>query len=362
MSERKFETTTAFRELIDTMRGLEESFLAGDRAVEQDVSVVEGYRWIFSILQVAFDCYVWADKDRPHFVDIVGRYKKWGGDNADAYYQYAPIDPKRTYQVHVEMGGAVYLSLSVYGGPDDGHYSERIVGSLHDGEMTPNDDGSFDIVLSPDEQPGNWIRLEDDAVCAITRDYLADPVKDKRAVWTIEADDPPSTYRITDDDMAKRFRAATTWMQEQGDIAPIPQIGDPNTMQEPYPVQSITYGWAAGDASYAMGNFDLEDDEALIIDGTSPKCAFWNLCLWNEFLHSYNYDYERVTINGHEISYNEDGSWTLVVSAQDPGHPNWIHTQGHKRGVLWARWFLPEVTPDQPQTRVVKVTDVAVAT
>jgi len=40
MSERKFETTGAFRDLIDTMRALEETFLAGGQAVEQDVSVI----------------------------------------------------------------------------------------------------------------------------------------------------------------------------------------------------------------------------------------------------------------------------------------------------------------------------------
>ena len=39
MSERTFETTEAFRELINAMRELEDTFLFGDRAVEQDVSV-----------------------------------------------------------------------------------------------------------------------------------------------------------------------------------------------------------------------------------------------------------------------------------------------------------------------------------
>jgi hypothetical protein len=258
--------------------------------------------------------------------------------------------------VHLDAGDAAYLSLSVYEGPDDGRPAEGIVGNLRLGEMEANADGSFDIVLSPKEHPGNWIRLSPDANAAITRDYLADPFNDKRAVWTIESDDPPSTTRITDEDMARRFRAATTWIKEQCEITPVPPIGDPNTMQEPLPMGAITYGWGASDASYGMGNYALEDDEALVIEGTSPKCPFWNLCIWNEFLHTYNYDYERVSINGHQLVYNDDGSWTIVISAQDPGHPNWIRTQGHKSGVLWARWFLPEETPEQPRTRVVKLT------
>ncbi|MEM7134940.1 MAG: DUF1214 domain-containing protein [Myxococcota bacterium] len=357
MADRQYETTGAFAKILDTIREFESTFLTGERAVDSDVSVIEGYRWIFSVLQVAFDCYVWGDSDRPFFVDIVGRYKKWGGDNADAYYQFAPIDPRRTYRVHLEPGDAVYLSLSVYEGPNDGQPAEGIVGSLHLGEMEANADGSYDIILSAEERAGNWIGLSPESNAAITRDYLANPMQDTRATWTIEAEDPPVTTRITDHDMARRFRAATNWLKAQGEITPIAPIGDPNTMMEPLPVGAITYGWGAGDASYGMGNYDLAEGEALVIRGTTPKCPFWNLCIWNEFLHTYNYDYERVSINGHQITYEDDGSWTIVVSEEDPGHPNWIRTQGHRSGVLWARWFLPEETPPQPTTEVVRVAD-----
>ena len=55
--------------------------------------------------------HLWADTARPRFVEIVGPYKKWGGDNADAFYCYAPIDPARTYRVTIEPGDAVYLSI-----------------------------------------------------------------------------------------------------------------------------------------------------------------------------------------------------------------------------------------------------------
>jgi hypothetical protein len=356
MSGRSFETTKAFNELLQLLGGLDSRFLVGDRAVQDDQSILEGYKWIFSILHVAFDAYVWADRDRPRFVDIVGPYKKWGGDNADAFYQYAPIDPTRTYLVRGRKGDAVYLSLSVYGGPDDGRYSERIVGTINDRDMQIAKDGTFEIVLSPNRHDGSWIRLESDAVCAITRDYMNDVTTGHRAEWRIESVDPPATCRLDDADLARRFRAAATWVRQQAEIAPIP-LGEPNAFDDPYPVPATTFGWAAGDASYAMGSFDLEDNEALIIDGRSPECAFWNLSLWNQFLHCYNYDYERVTINGSQTVYNDDRSWTLVVAHRDPGHPNWISTQGHRRGRIWARWFLPVETPAPLKTRVVKLGD-----
>ena len=105
-----------------------------------------------------------------------------------------------------------------------------------------------------------------------------------------------------------------------------------------------------------MGSFDLADDEALVIEGRSPECAFWNMCLWNQFLHTYNYDYERVTINGGQVQYEDDGSWTIVVAHRDPGHPNWVSPAGHPRGRIWFRWFYPSETPERPTTRVVKIT------
>jgi hypothetical protein len=254
------------------------------------------------------------------------------------------------------MGDAVYLSLTVYGGPDDGRYSERIVGSLNSIEAPPDHDGTVEMVLSP-EDPGDgtpWIRLEPDAVAVITRDYLADPRSGTRARWHIVATDPPARRLDTDAELARRFRAALTWLRQQSAMVPMPD-GEPNSIDPPYPVPTTTFGWAAGDAAYAMGRYRLGDDEALVVRGRSPACVFWNLCLWNPFLHTYDYDYERVTINGTEVVPEDDGSWTVVVAPRDPGHPNWVSTAGHHKGWLWFRWFLPDATPAQPSVEVVPV-------
>ena len=149
---------------------------------------------MFSILQVALDTQVWADPANPRFVEIVGPYKKWGGDNSDAFYMFAPLDPACTYKVRGIRGDAVYFSLTVYGGPRDGRYSERIVGTANDRMVDIDADGNFEFVLGP-ERPDGWdgafIELDDDSVCAITRDYLVDPSVGRRLQWHIEALDVP---------------------------------------------------------------------------------------------------------------------------------------------------------------------------
>jgi hypothetical protein len=144
----------------------------------------------------------------------------------------------------------------------------------------------------------------------------------------------------------------TTWLREQAGMVPLPPAA-PNAIDPPYPVPTATFGWAAGDAAYAMGAFDLRDDQVLVIRGRSPECAFWNMCLWNPLLHTYNYDYERVTINGAQVDYEPDGSWTIVVAPRPAPHANWVSTAGHRSGRIWFRWFLPEHTPDPLEVAVV---------
>lgn len=349
--------STAFGDLLDELRRIEDKFLDADPPLAQ-ADLLDGYRLTFSLLRVAVDAYVWGDKDNPRFVDVIGPYLKWGGDNSDAFYQIAPIDPGRTYRVRGNRGDAVYLSITVYGGPDDGSYSNRIVGTLNDRDLEFDEDGNFEFTMSPTPQPGVWLELAPDAVTALTRDYLTAPRTGRRTEWTIESLDPPARRHDDAADLTRRMRAARTWIREQVSFLPS-RIEPPNEIHEPFPVPQHAYGWSAADAAYAMGAYDLAPDQALVVEGNSPECAFWNLCLWNPFLHTYDYTYERVTLNGAQVTYERDGSWRIVIADRDPGHPNWVSTAGRSTGLIWLRWFLPESTPNRPRCRVVDLAEVS---
>ena len=80
-------TAAVVHELIEELAGLDQRFVAGDRAQTDQLTVLEGYRWMFSILSGGLETMVWGDTTAPRFVDIVGHNRKWGGDNSDAFYQ-----------------------------------------------------------------------------------------------------------------------------------------------------------------------------------------------------------------------------------------------------------------------------------
>jgi hypothetical protein len=360
VSASETETAAAFHELLELVKNFDARFYDGPAALVQEADVLDGYVWITSLLRVALDCYLWADPLRPRFKEIVGVDKKWGGDNADAFYFLAAVDGDRRYRVRGRKGDTSYLALTVYGGPRDGGYaSQRTVATLNDRDMKLEPDGSFEVTLSAEEpgDGGNWLKLEADSIFVITRDYMNDPVAGSRATWEIECLESAPPPRPDDAELAGRFRAVTRFLQDQAGFQPVP-LPEPNTIQDPAPARAV-FGWNAGDAVYAMGGFDLADDEALVLHGRSPGCAFWNLCLWNPFLHTYDYTSERVTLNGSQCHYEPDGSWTIVISPADPGHPNWISTAGRRKGLVWFRWFLAEEIPKPIDARVAKIADLA---
>ena len=266
------------------------------------------------------------------------------------------MDPQRSYRIRGTRRDSAYLSLTIYGGPTDGRWSNRLVCTLNDRNMQIAADGSFEIVVSAREHPGNWMKLEDDAVALVARDYLVDPVHQQQATFSIEA--LVGAAAAADGRGAGRALPQCDELPARSAEHHAAAVGDPakaNTVDPPYPQPKVTYGWAAGDATYAMGAFELADDEVLILEGRSPACAFWNMVLWNPYLQTYDYRYERVTINGGQVAYEPDGSWKIAIAEHDPGLPNWLCTAGHPRGRIWFRWFLAESLPERPTTKVRKI-------
>lgn len=355
----------AFRELLDVLRDADETFLAGPRAVSDAVSVAEGYRHLTHLLGYALDLYLESDALRPCFTPLASPTRKILGDNVDSRYFFAAIDGTRAYRIRGARGNDVYLSFCVYGGPPAGEWSERVVANVSQRDIIFAADGSFTLTLSPEAAPPgatNWVKVEPDAVCVISREYYTDIGHAQPAHFTIEAVQPVAApAALTDDLLAARLRAVTTFIRETLNFAPIPPLPMVNALLPPMPWSPTVRGWGTPDNIYALGAFELEDDQAIVITGRSPACIYWGVQLWNRYMQSLDYRYHRVSINHAQAVLESDGSWRVVIAHRDPGVANWLDTAGHREGLFFCRWLQAGGFPEQPTCVVMPVERVRTA-
>lgn len=364
MNETANESTAAWRELLETLGGLDRSFLAGDRAVTDDRHIADGYRMMAITLGVAFDTYLFAEPSRPVFVEVntpFRRDRRWGGDNTDAYYYMCSVDPKRRYRISGNRGDSVYFSLTAYNEPSPGAWSDRTVAIVRDDDLEIDAAGNFSFELGPTP----------DAAVLMTRDYQADPLTGRPVSWRIEALDEPEPIRHGDAETAARLRASAAWMRTMFAIVPLAvgarvdaahALGHDiahaaNQFADPYQVPDANFGWSARDACYSYGSFVLDEDEALVVTHRPPRCRFWNLVVWNQFMATHGVTDARSSVNGHSAVLNADGSATIVISRGMTAHPNSLTTLDYPRGNLAFRWFLADEVPARPEVRLVKLSD-----
>ncbi len=355
---------TAWRELLDTLRDLDRSFLEGDKAVTDDRHIADGYRMLATTLGVALDTYLFADPTRPQWLEVNSPWRpdrRWGGDNTDAIYYICPVDPTRRYRISGNRGDSVYFSVTAYNEPSPGAWSDRIVAHLRDDQLDYDADGSFSFDFGPTP----------DAAVLMTRDYQADPHTGRPVTWHIEALDEPAPFRHGEDETAAALRASAAWLRTMFAILPLAvgvrnddthnrgheTVMAANDFAAPYQVPDFNFGWSARDACYSYGSFDLAEDEALVITHRAPACRFWNLVVWNPFMAVPGVQDARSSVNGHTAVPNSDGTVTVVLSRGMTRHPNSLTTLDYPRGNLAFRWFLADRVPDQPQVELVKLAD-----
>lgn len=355
---KRLESAVAFHELLDLLRDADQTFAAGSRAVGEELSVVEGYRHLTQLLSYAFDLYLEADAERPCFTPLASPTRKILGDNVDSRYFFAPLSGDREYRIHGRRGSEVYLAFCIYGGKPDGEWSERVVANRSQRDIDFGPQGEFELTLSPEPVPPgtrNRIHLDPDAVCVISREYYTDPFRTRFAEFRIEATpkaSPPPP--LSDAALARRLRAVATFVRETTNVTPIP-LPPPNILMPPMPWNPNVPGWGTPDNVYSLGAFNLEPDEAIVIDARSPRCNYWGVQLWNRYMQSLDYRYHRVSINHSQAVMERDGSFRIVIAHRDPRTPNWLDTAGHREGIFFCRWLQAEQLPDPPSTRVVKV-------
>jgi hypothetical protein len=321
----------------------------------------EGFRYLSRLTRVALESYIeFADPLAPVLRRPAHETVKIGADNPDNYYQSAAISGQHEYRIWGTRGTVHYLGFGTYAGNYGSSARSGQTGYLEGRELQIAPDGSFEIILSAQQRPGNWLRMEPDTSSLIVRQTFWDRQSERIADLHIErvgSHGPPKP--ITAELIDRGLAAASAYVAGTAALfADWAEGFAQHGVNELHPLDPAVAGAAHGDPNifYFHGYWELGADEALVIETTPPQCEYWNFQLNNHWMESLDYRYHTIAINHHGAKYRDDGSVRIVVAHENPGVDNWIDTAGHQRGTMCWRWIRADAHP-RPSTRLVTLAD-----
>ncbi len=350
---------TAWEEFCDTLKSAG-AVIQRELSPTGELDRAEGYRYLSRLARLALEKFVeHADPTAPRFYQLSHETGKIGCDNPDSYYQNAAISGRYDYRVSGTRGTVAYFGMGTYYGNYGSKARSGCSGYLESKDIEVAADGTFEVILSCREHPGNWLSMEPDTSMLIVRQNFLDRASEKPAELTIErlaAEGPPEPLQAgaLDEGLAGAASFVVGTASLFGNWAEGFQK-NPNELTALDP--AIT-GGAHGDPNifYYMGYWELAPDEALLVEADPPECEYWNFQLNNYWLESLDYRYHDIHYNKHTAAYRKDGSFRLIIAHEDPGLPNWVDTASHSRGTMGLRWIKASTHP-QPRTRVIKTTE-----
>jgi hypothetical protein len=371
MSSIETGTRGALRELIELLQEVDRRWASDEWNLLGADDVVGAHRALMHILEGGLATYFETDASHPRFERIVTATRKFTGDNADAIYFDAPVSAERQYVVRGRMDGAVYVSLTVECETADGSMATRTAGVLNDAQFDVDAEGRFEIQVGGPARARNWLGLGEGASRITTRHYYeneisaaADPTRHAALeIEVVGAEAPPpapddASVSAGMRRVAQFVRSRTLGMPPMAGTTPPPFVSlVPN--QFPKPVCPGDFGLAAADAAYSMAPFVLGPDEALVMTARWPTCRCANVSLWNRFMQTLDYAHRTISRNRAQTTLEADGSFQIVVAHRDPGHPNWIDTEGRAFGLVFWRFMLPEGEIETPRAEVVPFAKIA---
>ena len=390
-------------------------------APAHDRNLAEGYRYLMGFVHSAIERAFHEDPRFPVFRNALSVINKATIENADAIYFMAPIDGRESYVLRGEVAdhrhwrgeapapsgrkAPQYLIFELSDGciaGDSGSLAElrpgvkAQTGRLDSSDLEVAPDGSFEILLAPERPAGH----EGNFISTYRRTSRPNPddpeaSKDRHACWVSgrqlfydwEREDPVhlTLTRVgAEGAHPPPFDPATAAAQlrKTGQLV----RGQMHFWNEFYTVLLEVYGKRDGERGerfmprnqfnqpnaasgatgggqstniYAGGIFELEPDEALVIENriqVPPEYFGFHLAnLWGESL---DYANHQSSLNGFQVEPDDDGVIRYVVAHRDPGLPNWIDTTGHREGFLTPRWAYSE-TPQKDQWPTIAARKVA---
>ena len=291
-----------------------------------------------------------------------------GQNGQDFYYGVAFLDGHQQYRMTGNMGDISLFLLQILNGLF-GEKDVKSVGNYDWADFEIDADGNFEVILSAEKVPGNWIKLDPDIgyQFVIIRRAMVDWNGDVGELKLERISDIPKDHYDAEEfdeaAMAARIRRATDlvrYLGEHWNISLYDQYlknaGSEKNKMSLLP-GTITSEVGNPMSNYAMAIYDLKDDEALVIEmEKAPDGAYWSFQLGNVWSRSLDFTNRLSTINNREVTVQKDGSIFIVASKKDPGINNWLDTTGYTEGTVVFRNYRAMTKP-VPSSRMVKFAD-----
>lgn len=305
------------------------------------------------------------DAEEPAFVWVACAPHSWFGvsmpnsgygiENPDNVYRHAGIDGSMSYTIEGRFVAEppMDFSLVLYGEvPGTGAMAAEgapILATLTRSQMVVEANGIFVVTLGPDPANGraNHVQTTAEAKLLIARDSLSN--------WDAES---PSELRIVETS-PRRTRAASFEARVRDAARYATQLGrywgiDYN--------RAWIYSRTANEVNRTprrrgigfstSGHFALRDDEALVVTVDAKRARYLGFQLADPWGVAINYVDRSGSLNNAQAEPNPDGTFTYVISAEDPGVANWLDTGGLDAGLFAIRW--QQVPPTEPADDAVR--------
>jgi hypothetical protein len=339
------------------------SVLAREATPDDELTQAEGLRKLVRLIRMGFEASLeYGDTGHPEVYQLVTPTTVGEGETSDARYYQAMIDGTKTYRLSGQRGEAPYMEFTVYAGKIGLDATSAQVGAITEQDLAVNPDGSFELALSPDPQPGNWIRTTAQANVLYIRQYAHDWSHTRGASFEIRCDGvvggraPLSVAEVSgalERTSAYVARSINIWaaIVDQRRAAPPNRFFVFELEQDSADAPEMPVGHR-----FSSGYFRLAAGEALLVTfAPAHDVPYWGLDTTSYWFEPLSWTDHRSHYNNRTVRYEPDGSVRIVIAADDPGVPNWIDTRGHLEGTMLFRWSRTARPVPDIQARIVPV-------
>lgn len=308
-----------------------------------------------------------ADPAHPTLHRYEQPWSQWGAPNPDNVYERCALDPDATYVLRGRVDGVHEALFSLVEGDmhlgQVGVHDEVALTDLRSDRELVGDGGELEVVIGPPGTPGATLETDPATAMLLIRQYLYDWTADRVASFSVERVDLAGVPAPapTPEGVAAALDRAARWAEESVSYwaayaGASRELLEHNTFTPPN-----TPPGGAPSIAYGGGCFDLGPGDALLIEHDEPDAHYWNWSIHHLHWFDSGAFHERPTsLNGAQAHVDADGVVRVVVSATDPGTPNWLDPESQALGMAVYRYVGARTKP-HPAARLVALDDLRAA-